>query len=121
MPKKTATPIARRISAPAPSENTSGTTPMMNAKEVIKIGRSLSRCAASLRGINRGQTMDFQLARKLHDQDLRSCTRDRPAQKPICVKMLFSPPVSHTPVMAENRHIGTIIEMGLQAQEHAPY
>src|SRR6266478_2913120 len=47
MPENTATPMARRISAPAPCEVTSGTTPMMNAIEVIRIGRNLSRQASS--------------------------------------------------------------------------
>src|ERR1700722_15447499 len=46
MPENTATPMARRISAPAPCEVTSGTTPMMNAIEVIRIGRNRSRQAS---------------------------------------------------------------------------
>ena len=46
MPLKTATPSARRISAPAPWAITSGTTPRMKAKEVIKIGRSRKRQAS---------------------------------------------------------------------------
>ena len=39
-------PIAWRISAPAPVDNTSGTTPMMKANDVIRIGRSLNRAAS---------------------------------------------------------------------------
>ena len=46
MPLKTAVPSERRISAPAPVATTSGTTPRMKAKEVIKIGRSRSREAS---------------------------------------------------------------------------
>ena len=47
MPANTASPSARRISAPAPSAITSGTTPKMNANEVIRIGRSRSRTAST--------------------------------------------------------------------------
>ena len=43
MPEKTATPIACRISAPAPRATTSGNTPAMNAMLVIKIGRRRRR------------------------------------------------------------------------------
>ncbi|MNC66514.1 hypothetical protein D3C76_1654670 [compost metagenome] len=46
MPKNTAIPMAWRISEPAPLENTSGTTPMMNAMEVIRIGRRRRRLAS---------------------------------------------------------------------------
>src|SRR6476646_9035385 len=48
MPLKTAVPSVRRISAPAPVVTRSGTTPRMNAKDVIRIGLSLSRHAALL-------------------------------------------------------------------------
>ena len=46
MPLKTAVPRVRRISAPAPLARRSGTTPRMNAIEVITIGRSRSRQAS---------------------------------------------------------------------------
>ncbi len=48
MPLKTAVPSERRISAPAPVAITSGTTPRMKAKEVIRIGRSRSREASTV-------------------------------------------------------------------------
>ncbi len=48
MPLKTAVPRVRRISAPAPTATTSGTTPRMKAKEVIMIGRSRRWQAASV-------------------------------------------------------------------------
>ena len=48
MPLKTAVPSERRISAPAPSASTSGTTPRMNAKAVMMIGRSRSRQASTV-------------------------------------------------------------------------
>src|SRR5260221_255812 len=47
IPEKTATPIACRISAPAPDAKTRGTTPMMKAKDVMRMGRSRSRAASS--------------------------------------------------------------------------
>ena len=40
-------PIACRISEPAPVEVTSGTTPIINAIEVIKIGRKRRRLAST--------------------------------------------------------------------------
>ena len=48
MPLKTAVPRVRRISAPAPTETIRGMTPKMKAKEVMMIGRSRSRQAASV-------------------------------------------------------------------------
>ena len=45
MPKNTAVPSDCRISAPAPVAITSGTTPRMKAKDVIRIGRSRVRAA----------------------------------------------------------------------------
>src|SRR5436309_168230 len=48
MPAKTAVPSVRRISAPAPSDTISGTTPRMNAKLVMMIGRSRSLTASSV-------------------------------------------------------------------------
>ncbi len=46
MPENTAMPIAWRISAPAPTDVTSGTTPMMKAMDVIRMGRNLSLLAS---------------------------------------------------------------------------
>ena len=45
MPLKTAVPSERRIAA-VPVATSIGTTPRMNAKEVIKMGRSRSREAS---------------------------------------------------------------------------
>jgi len=47
MPQRTAVPSVRRISAPAPLLITSGTTPRMNANEVITMGRNRSRLAST--------------------------------------------------------------------------
>ena len=42
MPLNTVTPIETRAAAPAPDEVSSGTTPRMNAIDVITIGRNRS-------------------------------------------------------------------------------
>lgn len=47
MPENTTTPMACRISAPAPEEITKGYTPAMKAMDVIKIGRRRSLHASS--------------------------------------------------------------------------
>ena len=47
MPPMTPVPTEWRAPAPAPLENASGSTPRMNASEVIRIGRNRSRAASS--------------------------------------------------------------------------
>ena len=47
MPPNTAVPSARWPAAPAPVAITSGTTPRMNANDVIKIGRNRMRAASA--------------------------------------------------------------------------
>lgn len=47
IPPNTAVPSARRLAAPAPSATTSGYTPRMNAKDVIRIGRKRNRAAST--------------------------------------------------------------------------
>ena len=61
-------PIACRISAPAPLENTSGSTPRMKANEVMRIGRSRMRQASSAASTG-GPALHVELARELDDQD----------------------------------------------------
>ena len=68
MPPNTAVPSERRISAPAPSAITSGTTPKMKANEVIRIGRSRSRHASSVAS-RRGTPASWLLLGELDDQD----------------------------------------------------
>jgi len=60
-------PIAWRISAPAPTEKASGSTPMMKAIEVIRIVRSL-RPAASMAACSGVRPLN-SARRELHDQD----------------------------------------------------
>ena len=47
MPPQTAVPSDCRLPAPAPVANTSGSTPRMNAKLVMMIGRNRIRAASS--------------------------------------------------------------------------
>jgi hypothetical protein len=47
IPLNTAVPTACRISAPGPLAMTKGSTPSVNANEVIKIGRSSSAASAA--------------------------------------------------------------------------
>ena len=68
MPLNTAMPSDRRISAPAPAATISGTTPKMNANDVIKIGRSRSRDASSSR-LEARLAFLVQLPGELDDQD----------------------------------------------------
>ncbi|MNI75670.1 hypothetical protein D3C73_1318450 [compost metagenome] len=47
MPPNTPRPTARWLAAPAPVAMASGTTPRMNASDVIKIGRNRSLAAST--------------------------------------------------------------------------
>ena len=104
--------------APAPEDSTSGTTPMMKAKRGHQ-----DRAQPQARGLDRG--VDGRLRPAISSSRANSTIRmaflqARPTStnRPIWVKMLLSPPVSHTPAMAENRHIGTMRMIG-QRQEQA--
>ena len=68
MPEKTAMPITLRASAPAPDAVSSGTTPRMNAKAVIRIGRKRSLAALQRRFDERLPLVDLHL-RELDDQN----------------------------------------------------
>ena len=61
-------PITWRISAPAPLAMTSGTTPMMNANDVIRIGRRRMRLASSA-AVRSIATLPLEIARELDDQN----------------------------------------------------
>jgi len=62
MPKNTAVPRDCRISKPAPVAMTSGTTPEMKAKEVMRIGRSRVRAAATAASRRSVQDAELELA-----------------------------------------------------------
>ena len=108
IPQKTAVPRFWRISKPAPDATIRGTTPRMNAKLVMRMGRrrSLLASIAASRG-DRPSFSRFSLANStmriafLHERAI-STTR------PIWVKMLLSMPRKCTPQIAESRPSGTI-------------
>ena len=95
MPLNTAMPSAWRISAPAPVARTSGTTPRMNANEVIRIGRNRGP-----RGLDRrfeaALPCVFALLGELDDQDRVLAAKPTSTTRPIWVKMLLSMPAQAT-------------------------
>ena len=84
MPLETAMPIDRRALAPAPLASTSGSTPRMNANEVIRIGRKRSR-AASTAASRISRPVEAQVARELDDQDGVLADSAISSTRPICV------------------------------------
>ncbi|MNX99728.1 hypothetical protein D3C86_1321940 [compost metagenome] len=79
----------------------------MNANDVIRIGRRRRRLAS----IAACTTVRPWCSSSRANSTIRiAFFADSPTStmKPICVKMLLSPRVSHTPVMAASRLIGTI-------------
>ena len=68
MPPKTTVPRARRLAAPAPEAPSSGTTPMMKAKEVMMMGRNRRRVASTAASVM-DRPPGAQLPGELHDQD----------------------------------------------------
>ena len=91
IPPATAVPTECRASWPAPVANTSGSTPRMNASDVIRIGRSRSRdasIAASMTDI----PASAQLLGELDDQDgvLRRKT-DQHDQADLAVDVVGKP------------------------------
>ena len=68
MPKNTATPTAWRISEPEPVDSTSGSTPRMNANDVIRIGRRRSRAGLD-DSLQPRPALALDVARELDDQD----------------------------------------------------
>ena len=85
----------------------SGTTPRMKANEVIRIGRRRSFTASSVASRRGRPASRFSLA----NSTIRIAfllARPTSTTKPICVKMLMSPPVRQaTPVIELSMHIGT--------------
>ena len=100
-------PMTRRTSAPAPLASTSGTTPAMNATEVITIGRSRSRQASTAAStIPRPRCSNSRANSTIRMAFLQASPIN--TTRPILTKMLLSPPVNHTAKSAESMHIGTI-------------
>ncbi len=80
---------------------------MMNASEVIRIGRSriwhASRMASRAESPSSSRCLANSTMRMAFLHASPASTR-----KLICVNTLLSPPVSQTPAMAENSVIGTM-------------
>ena len=79
MPPATAVPTECRPSWPAPSANASGSTPRMNASDVIRIGRSRMRAAS--------------MAASITDMP---CRRSCSANSTIRIEFLAARPISIT-------------------------
>ena len=108
IPENTAMPIAWRISAPAPVEKASGSTPITNATEVMRIGPQ-PQPARLDRGLRAASCPPTRARARTPRSGSRSWpTSPRARSSPICVKMLLSPCVSHTPVIAASSPIGTM-------------
>ncbi|MNZ30715.1 hypothetical protein D3C78_479940 [compost metagenome] len=110
MPEKTATPMAERISAPAPLASTKGSTPMMKASEVIRMGRSRS-LAASMAAASGDRPANSSSRANSTMRMAFLAESPTSTMSPIWVKTLLSPPKSQTPAMAESSPIGTMSKM----------
>ncbi|MNR34244.1 hypothetical protein D3C85_1519960 [compost metagenome] len=99
--------MAWRISAPAPLDRINGTTPAMKAIEVIRIGRRRRR-AASIAAwrIERPWCSSSWANSTIRIAFLQASPTS--TTKLIWVNRLLSPPVSHTPVIADRMPMGTI-------------
>jgi hypothetical protein len=79
---------------------------MMKATDVMSAGRNRTRHAS-----NRGDAIVALLLAmlgELHDEDGVLTRQPRRTRRLICVKTLLSPPVIHTPAIAERIVIGTL-------------
>jgi hypothetical protein len=114
MPEKTAMPIARRISLPAPLPKISGRTPAQKAIEVIRIGRRRIRQAL----ITASSSASPRSSSSLANSTIRIAflqARPTSTTSATWVKMFKSPGCANggkceiqTPSSAASTHIGTI-------------
>ncbi len=107
MPLNTATPIAWRISDPAPWLVTSGETPAMNAMLVMRIGRRRSLAASTAARAGSNPSSCFALANSTIKIAFLAA-RPISTISPICVNTLLSPPLIMTPAIAAKSVKGTI-------------
>ena len=107
IPPNTVVPTECRPFSPAPVATTSGTTPRINASEVIKIGRNriVAACTAdSISGIPRSP----QLFGKFHDQNRVLARQAQPASPvPTWQNTSFCSPRIHCAPSAPSSAIGT--------------
>ena len=90
MPANTAIPMTLRPSAPAPEARTSGKTPRMNAKAVMRMGRSRS-FAASIAASMKPRPFFFWAS--LANSTMRMAffaASPTSMMSPICAKMLLT-------------------------------
>ena len=108
MPKATAVPIAWRISAPGPTAITSGMTPKMKAKLVIRIGRRRERAAwtAASNGSMPCSSSPWRANSTIRIAFLAASAIS--TIRPTWVRILLSSPRRLIPVIAASTHIGTI-------------
>ena len=99
MPQNTADPMITRDTAPAPDASMSGTTPRMNAKAVMRIGRKRSFAASSAASI-----AGFPCSRcALANSTMRIAflaARPMSMTRPTWTNTLFSSPWSQMPKKA---------------------
>ena len=108
MPNATAVPIAWRISAPGPTAITSGMTPKMKAKLVIRIGRRRERAAwtAASNGFMPCSSSPCRANSTIRIAFLAASAIS--TIRPTWVRILLSSPRRLMPVIAASTHIGTI-------------
>jgi len=107
IPKNTAVPSAWRSSAPGPVAITSGMTPRMKAKDVIRIGRRRLCAARTTASIGESPSSSACLA----NSTIRIAFLAASAMsttRPIWVRILLSIPRRFTPIIAASSVIGTI-------------
>ena len=90
MPENTVMPITLRASAPAPDAVSSGTTPRMNAKAVIRIGRKRSFAAEQRRLHQRPCPASCSIFANSTIRIAFFAARPISMIRPICAKTLFT-------------------------------
>ena len=88
MPAKTAIPITLRPSAPAPAARTSGRTPRMKAKAVMRMGRSRSFAASIAAAAWESPSRSFASFANSTMRIAFFAARPTSMMRPICAKTL---------------------------------
>ena len=104
IPPNTVVPTDILPARPAPRASTSGTTPRINANDVIKIGRSRIR-AASMAASTIVNPVPAQLLREFHDQDCVLARKpDQHHQSDLAIHVILQSPHRLRPNRTQNRH-----------------
>ena len=92
MPPKTTVPSDCWLAEPAPSAVKSGTTPRINAMEVIRIGRKRRR-VASTAASTAGHSCRLELPGEFHNQDrVLGGKRNHQHEPDLCVQVVGETP-----------------------------